>query len=439
MRSRLAGLILLVLLATCVAGCVRPPMQKWGSDITVDWDQGVHFGVIIDDGREYGKVEVLGTQNPVPDTGSVVINSEYYSDTIGGRLYAGGCLDDRATNDTSDDVAQKVILDGWLSAVKHFDKGPKVTQDVGHAAPTSILIDASGSFDAAEQREIDNVGKVGVKGWTSPTAAEVTISGDDDGWGYLSIAALIPASEHVYDGFRALTWHQAVEIQGYVLVRDKNPSDSGHGTVVLEGSKYYQCAGNMGGDKLQEEERLPRSEKDGSSKTLKSSLVILVTDIKTGRGDLSTMAEDSGEFSPGSVGGTSASAYLLFVAIVAGGGGFGAFVLSRLLLERQVQAMTNEMIQADKLEAASGIKSAMKQARKEGRDPEKEDKERERARQAAIKKAERAEKERSSSPDSPSSSFSIDSILGGSDSADTSPSSGPGVHMAGGGGVVTTD
>ena len=68
MRSRLAGLILLVLVATSVAGCVRPPMQNWGSDLTVDWNQGVHFGIDVDN----GDIEMLGAQDPVPGTGRVM-------------------------------------------------------------------------------------------------------------------------------------------------------------------------------------------------------------------------------------------------------------------------------------------------------------------------------------------------------------------------------
>ena len=74
--------------------------------------------------------------------------------------------------------------------------------------------------------------KVFVKDWIAPTYP-TTASGagldpvKKEGAKFLSLG-LIPASENIIDGIHALeTWHQAIEVHGYLLMEDNRTPSTG--------------------------------------------------------------------------------------------------------------------------------------------------------------------------------------------------------------------
>ncbi len=425
---RLGQSVILVLVVASLAGCFRPTIVSWGDDkeggeFMLEWDQSVSLSITED-----------GSLNGTPD-GSIKLSSKHTSDAE--VLSAVGC-------DFSGNIVPARI-DGWLTATKHFPLGPASAgaPTARASSPTSVMMDPSFTFEGALDRDVANVGKVNIMDWSDPGRAQVQTSADGDGSNQLILVSLIPADEKILDGFRALTWHQAVLFEGYAIgsQADSSPSSKvSDATMTAGGMPLYECPRDNGGGY----EMLPdpavlgsvTADKQSASKQSMDGIVFMVTKIETGNSHVITQEGVKGStYKHGTVGTTGPFLYLIILGIIAGGGGFGTFILSKMILAKQTNAMTKEMIQAEKLAQVSGVRDAMKKAKKEGRNPVKEAKAAAKEREQKVRDAEKAAEDLAAKRAKETKpSFDIDSILSVGGADESMPDG-----IVAGGGVVATE
>ena len=260
------------------------------------------------------------------------------------------------------------------------------------------------SWSEAIAVEDGTAGRISLKDWSSPLYPMESVGnkfGDNEGeW---IIIGIIPATEDVADNLNIVEeWHQAIKITGYVVTDDDTydwPED--------------------------EDGKAECSLKQGAG----TGDAMVITKIETEVGVVSSDGDDDDEWSLGDTDIFGGWTFILIFMVVAGGGGFGLFIFSTMMVRQGASATAKTLLGREGFAKALEMRRDLKKAKKENTEDSKETR--------AIPKEESYSSSRSkpveTEPVESLGGFSLDNILS---SAHTIGGESTGIS---GGGVVVSD
>ena len=351
MRGK-ARLLILLMFATSLSGCIGTDIPSWGKgkgDYYVSWDGNYSSQVMV--------------KSPLWEI------SEYESsDPLVKREYMNpwGCNGGQFVEGGSEAIsgASPITLSGWLYATKHFPDGAQDTNTEANLASTAIVV-TTGNYDDVSEFTFEDVDKVGIKDWFSPTAATTTPKLDSGSWtkvghhkageinehhseGFANVG-LIPSTSNIMYGFRGLEEERmAVNLEGFLLTSYQFGPDEDY-TLNL-GS---EC-------------RIITSMEEGGP--LVSKFNLLVTKIEFEDSVITPQGESSTEWSFGDVPIFGALGYTVGLIFIGVGGAMTAFVISMRMEHKRARKDAESLLTGEHLKAAKRIKKDIKEAKRKGYD-----------------------------------------------------------------------
>ncbi|MBT5391200.1 MAG: hypothetical protein HOL22_02520 [Euryarchaeota archaeon] len=321
-RGRFA---VLLVLSMALAGCLGPSTASWGADngeLHVDFSQE---STTVSSG--------LGPEN-----------------TKISNIEGIGCAP--GSGELGEDNTDTVSFSGYLGASQFYSSHPEdggaVEFDYGVA--TSVAIQNMPLDDA--NNIVDGDGpRIDIKKWDSPLNPETgtgsvdldELDRDSDTKWY--ILGLIPTSENIHNGLTALDeWHQSVTINGYLV--QTNSSGNGLGYYNSQ-TADVDCNLAIG---TQNNERL----------------YVLVTSIELEGATISSNGEASDEWVYGDVPIFGRTGYLLFFLAFGIGGGFGAFILSKMFVLQGAKSTMKNLLGKAGMDSIKQVKQDVKSAKAAG-------------------------------------------------------------------------
>jgi|MEHZ01.5.fsa_nt_MEHZ011590472.1_3 hypothetical protein len=391
-RGRFA---VLLVLSMAFAGCLGPSTASWGTD--------------------NGELDVQFSQESTTVTSGLGSETMKLTD-----LEAVGCSTDSGTGERSltsfaDDNADPttITFTGYLAASNFYSSHP----DTGGAKGLDFGVATSVAIQDMTFKEAENVldgegARIDIKNWDKPLTPETgagsvdldEIDRDSDTQWY--ILGLIPTSENIHDGLTALDeWHQAVTINGY-LVQTNTSGSSTVGYYTNQGVDQ-DCNLAIGSNNYE-------------------SAYVFVTSIELAEASISSNGESDDEWVHGDVAFIGRTGYLLFFLAFGIGGGFGAFILSKMFVLQGAKSTMKTLLGKAGMDTIKQVKQDVKSAKSSGLvSPTERKKE---ARKHAAKNNPQESKKDDSGP--PLAAFDLDSVLS------SGPSMGSTTEFGGGGSSV---
>ena len=267
--------------------------------------------------------------------------------------------------DSGNSVMSPITLSGWVYATKHFPNGAQDTTPEANLASTAIVM-TTGEYDDVSTFTFEDVDKVGIKDWFSPTSATTTPKLDSGSWtkegnhkagklnehhdeGFANVG-LIPSTSKIMNGFRGLEdGRLAVNIQGYILTAYEFGPD-----------ENYQL-------QLDENCRIETSMKEGEA-PLVSYFNLLVTKVEFEDGVVTPQGNSVNEWGFGDVPMFGSIGYTIGLIFVGLGGSMTAFVISMRMEHSRARKDAESLLTGDHLKAAKRIKKDIKEAKRKGYD-----------------------------------------------------------------------
>ena len=382
MGRRQGPVISLAILTIMLSGCLAAPVASWGDgsgeistsktgdEVTISADMNQYPG-------DYGPYALIGCNN----------------------------LDNDGNVDKGQPAGNELIFSGYMANSILYETHSddlKDGRDLGSIA--AVIIDSM-SMQAADEVVEGTGPKVFVKDWIAPTYP-TTASGagldpvKKEGAKFLSLG-LIPASENIIDGIHALeTWHQAIEVHGYLLMEDNRTPSTG-----------IEKSGNSCSISIDEN----------------ANAHVYVTEIRLASGVVSEDGEDDDEWAMGDVDYLGRWGFITFFLIFGVGGAFGAFILSNMLLLRQAKNTAKTLMGEEGYMKAEKMKQDLRKSKKNKFDDDV-------IQRAPPKKEPKKppKEEKKPEPESKLAGFSLDNILSKGSSLDSTNT------ISGGGGVTVT-
>jgi len=226
-----------------------------------------------------------------------------------------------------------ITITGILISSKVYSEHTNA-EGLQQAIGAAVVIHKMSWSEAVAVQE-GSVGRVSLKDWTSPLYPMESVGnkfGDNEGdW---VIVGIIPATEDVADGLNIVEeWHQAIKITGHVVTDDDMydwPDDD---------CSLKQGAGT--GDAM------------------------VVSKIETEVGVISSDGDDDNEWALGDTDIFGAWTFILIFAVVAGGGGFGLFIFSTMMVRQGASSTAKTLLGREGFAKALEMRRELKKAKKE--------------------------------------------------------------------------
>ena len=364
-----------------LAGCLGPSSASWGSG---------SGAVSVDFSMESTTVKTTLTGEDRSISDLVPVGCTPGSD--GGTLDAG--------------TGEAITFTGYLASSQFYDTHDPATGPKGlELGVTTAVAIQSMSFDQAASVVDGEGARIDVKQWSSPLRPETGAGSvklekiDSDSDTEWFVLGLIPTTEDILSGMKALgEWHQPVVIHGY-LVSAENSSDMQHG--------YY----NEGWHKAN----------DDCSMTIDSTnrqdTLVFVNRITLQDATVSANGEDDNEWVHGDVPFLGRGGFILFFLAGGIGGCVGLFIVSKQLILKSAKQSMRILIGEEGMKKAASVKTDAKAAKAAGMEsPTQRQHRNERERKAKSKAEPKASSPpkktpRKEKPEDALGGFDLDSVL----------------------------
>lgn len=382
-----------IVVSLSLAGCLGPSTANWGSgDGSVDVDFSMESTTVRS--TLAGDLRTVSDLQPVGCTPG----------SDGGTLAAG--------------QGEPITFTGYLASSQFYDAHDPTTGPKGlSSAVTTAVAVQSMPFDQAASVVDGDGARIDVKMWTEPLGPETGAGSvnlekvDADSSTDWFVMGLIPTTEHVLDGMKALgEWHQPVVIHGY-LVAAGNSSNNGPGYLANWHKANNACEMTVGTSN-------------------RENVLVMVNRITLEDATVSANGEADDEWVQGDVPFLGRAGFILFFLVVGLGGAVGLFIVSKqMMMSSAKQSMAN-LIGDEGMKKAASVKSDAKAAKKAGMEsPEERQRRVDRERKAAAKAEakERAPPKREDKPkrgEDALGGFDLDSVLASSSVKNTGPGGG---------------
>ena len=360
-----AKLLILLMFAASLSGCIGTNIPSWGKgngDYYVSWDGNYSSQVMVKSPlweiSEYESTDPLIKREYMNPWGCKTKQITEGNDTWSEANFVEGGVE--ATSSAS-----PITLSGWLYATKHFPDGAQDTSPESNLASTAIVM-TTGDYEEVSEFTFEDVDKVGIKDWFSPTAATTTPKLDSGSWtkeghhkageinnhheeGFANVG-LIPSTSNVMYGFRGLEEGRIpVNLEGFILTSYQFGPDEDY-TLQLD-----------------EECRIVTSMKEGEA-PLVSKFNLLVTKIQFEDGIITPQGNAANEWSFGDVPILGALGYTVGLIFVGAGGAMTAFIISMRMEHNRARRDAESLLTGEHLKAAKRIKKDIKEAKRKGYD-----------------------------------------------------------------------
>ena len=373
-----------VLLASLflLAGCLAPVSPDWGSDLSVERDDG-----------------------------SFTFTSRMSGETVSSNYTEVGCSNGTIGNDHQG----KIKFEGYMSASQIYDShDAELTQDIAFATSAAVAIQSM-SFQDAKNIVSGEGERVEIKDWSNPVEPETgagtanveKIDRDSDTKWF--VLGLIPASESINDGIAALgKYHQPIRISGY-LAKDAEMNLMG-GMWKNDLGVSSDCIAKVGNQNI-------------------NQMYVLVTKIELADSVVSLDGDDDDEYTFGDVALLGRTGFVLFLLVVGIGGAVGSYMYSSMRLRMSARSIALTLLGKEGVDKAAQVQKDVADAARSGmKTPEQR-----RTEQRKQSKPVAKEKKPKKNEDDGFGAFSIDSALSGGDS------SGSRTEFGSGSSVVASD
>ena len=391
-RTRLA---LLLVCTMFLAGCIGADTAEWGSNgIDVDFSQQ-EVEITTNLGASKTTYENL---SPVGcEVGEEVISAKNASDAI--------------------------EFTGFLSASVLYDSHDPINgaRNMETAVTAAVAIQSMAIGDAENMKDGEGA-RIDIKQWDRPLSPETRGTGtvdlddidqeEESDW---YILGLIPTSENINDGFRALSeWHKPITIHGYLI-----SSTLANGSAfTIDGKQqntgYHRTSGSQAHN-LDENCNLIVGTDNYHS------VYVLVEKIEIDGRVVSSSGNHGDEWKLGDVPFIGRAGFITFFLIVGVGGSIGMFLLSQMIVRDGAKETMKTLLGEEGLAKIKKVAADLKRDRKSGSiSPTERKRQQDKADREALKLQQSSKK--SAKKDEALSGFDLDSALSGDSSTDDGPS-----------------
>ncbi len=382
MRS--ARLALLLVATMLFAGCLGGNTAEWGSN-----------GIDVDFSSDEASITTnLGDgESSFNDLSPIGCN-------VGEEIYP------------SKNAGDRIKFSGFLSASMLYESHDPIDGASGmdNAVTAAVAIQAMSKADAGNVKDGEGA-RIDIKEWNIPLMPQTRAGTvdldeiDQDSESDWYILGLIPTTENLNDGFKALTeWHKPITVYGYLIsptlvngsafTIDGKPQTTGY---YKEGNASYshtlsnECDLNVGINNLQ-------------------SVYVLVDKIELNDEVISASGNSDDEWKNGDMPFLGRAGFILFFLIVGIGGAFGMFILSQMIVRQGAKETMKVLLGDEGLAKIKKVASDLRRDKKSGNISPTERK-RQQDKQDREEKKQRKPPGKSKADAGPIAGFDLDSAL----------------------------
>ena len=389
-RARLAMLLVATML---FAGCLGANTAEWGN-----------AGIDVD----FSSDEASITTN-LGDGESSFVNLSPIGCNVGEEI------------SPSKNASDRIQFQGFLSASMLYESHDPIdgARGMDTAVTAAVAIQAMSEADANNVKDGEGA-RIDIKQWNIPLMPETragTVDLDEidqeseSGW---YVLGLIPTTENLNDGFKALTeWHKPITIHGYLisptLVNGSAFTIDGQSQTTgfyKEGTQSYHhtlnndCELNVGTSNLQ-------------------SVYVLVDKIELNGEVISSSGNSDDEWKHGDVPILGRAGFILFFLVVGIGGAVGMFILSQMIVRQGAKETMKVLLGDEGIAKIKKVASDLRRDKKSGNISPTERKRQQDKQDREVKK-QRKPPGKSKDNTGPIAGFDLDSALS-SNSGDDGP------------------
>ena len=391
---RRARLALLLVCTMFLAGCIGANTAEWGSN-----------GIDVDFSEEEVEITTnLGASKTTYENLSPV-GCEVGEEVI-----------------TAKNASDAIEFTGFLSASVLYESHEPIkgARNMETAVTAAVAIQSMTIGDAENVKDGEGA-RIDIKQWDRPLSPETRGTGtvdlddiDQEEESEWYILGLIPTSENINDGFRALSeWHKPITVHGYLI----STTLANGSAFTIDGKQqttgYHRTSGSQAHN-LDENCNLIVGINNYQS------VFVLVEKIEIDGRVVSSSGNHDDEWKLGDVPFIGRAGFITFFFIVGIGGSIGMFLLSQMIVRDGAKETMKTLLGEEGLAKIKKVAADLKRDRKSGsvspterkRQQDKEDKEAQKLQQASKKSAKK---------DEGISGFDLDSALSGDSSADDNP------------------
>ena len=212
-------------------------------------------------------------------------------------------------------------------------------EGLAQAVGAAVIIHQMSWSDAANVED-GTAGRIGLKDWTEPLYPTEKVGnklGDNEGvW---IIIGIIPATENVAYGLNIVEeWHQAIRITGFIVT-----DDDMYDWPVDEDNEDECSLKQYGG----------------------TGDAMVIEKIETEIGVVSSDGDDDDEWALGDTDIFGAWTFILIFIVIAGGGGFGLFIFSTMMVRQGATTTAKTLLGREGFAKALEMRRDLKKAKKE--------------------------------------------------------------------------
>jgi hypothetical protein len=321
----------------------------------------------------------------------------------------------------SKNAGDRIQFQGFLSASMLYDTHDPIdgARGMDTAVTAAVAIQAMSEADANNVKDGEGA-RIDIKQWNIPLMPETragTVDLDEidqeseSGW---YVLGLIPTTENLNDGFKALTeWHKPITIHGYLisptLVNGSAFTIDGQSQTTgfyKEGTQSYHhtlnndCELNVGTSNLQ-------------------SVYVLVDKIELNGEVISSSGNSDDEWKHGDVPILGRAGFILFFLVVGIGGAVGMFILSQMIVRQGAKETMKVLLGDEGIAKIKKVASDLRRDKKSGNISPTERKRQQDKQDREVKK-QRKPPGKSKDNTGPIAGFDLDSALS-SNSEDDGP------------------
>ena len=323
---------------------------------------------------------------------------------------------------TAKNASDAIEFTGFLSASVLYESHEPIkgARNMETAVTAAVAIQSMAIGDAENVKDGEGA-RIDIKQWDRPLSPETRGTGtvdlddiDPEEESEWYILGLIPTSENINEGFRALSeWHKPITVHGYLI----STTLANGSAFTIDGKQqttgYHRTSGSQAHN-LDENCNLIVGTDNYYS------VFVLVEKIEIDGRVVSSSGNHDDEWKLGDVPFIGRAGFITFFFIVGIGGSIGMFLLSQMIVRDGAKETMKTLLGEEGLAKIKKVAADLKRDRKSGsispterkRQQDKEDKEAQKLQQASKKSA---KKEKGIS------GFDLDSALSGDSSADDSP------------------
>jgi hypothetical protein len=321
----------------------------------------------------------------------------------------------------SKNASDRIQFQGFLSASMLYESHDPIdgARGMDTAVTAAVAIQAMSQADANNVKDGEGA-RIDIKQWNIPLMPETRAGTvdldeiDQESESAWYILGLIPTTENLNDGFKALTeWHKPITIHGYLisptLVNGSAFTIDGQSQTTgfyKEGTQSYHhtlnndCELNVGTSNLQ-------------------SVYVLVDKIELNGEVISSSGNSDDEWKHGDVPILGRAGFILFFLVVGIGGAVGMFILSQMIVRQGAKETMKVLLGDEGIAKIKKVASDLRRDKKSGNISPTERKRQQDKQDREVKK-QRKPPGKSKDNTGPIAGFDLDSALS-SNSEDDGP------------------